>query len=105
MEPFLFTCNGSVVGKAGSVEELAEEMSRLSSSYGECIQEQLSRGNISKWLKYMGDDSLASLLGNERDIYHAVEVIREFRGARFLKVLPPYVVTVSPSPRGEQYPI
>lgn len=58
-EVFYFKSYGKVIGSAGSVKELIEEMRRLEYVDPAALRYHLAEGHIVRWLKSLGESELA----------------------------------------------
>ena len=74
-EPFYFKSFDKVIGVAHDVSELASEFKRLLNSNEEALKYHLREGHIVQWLRYIGEDELASKLHGITDPNKALEIM------------------------------
>ena len=68
LEPFYFMSYDRVIGVARNVNDLREELARLSEENPEALEYHIKQGQIASWLNYANEKELAEeLKGYARD--------------------------------------
>ncbi len=76
-EPFLFKSYERIIGIAHDVNELKNELERLSKVDPDAVNYHLKEKHIVNWLNYIGETELAKKLENVKDIKEAIAILEE----------------------------
>ncbi|MGC8566320.1 MAG: hypothetical protein ACP5I6_03995 [Caldisphaera sp.] len=74
-EPFLFKSFDKVIGIAHNLNELKNEMERLSNLDPSAVNYHLKEGHIVNWLKYLGEEEIAKKLEGIDNVKEALNVL------------------------------
>jgi len=76
-EPFLFKSYERIIGIAHDVNELKNELERLSKIDPNAVNYHIKEKHIAMWLYYIGENDLAKKFENVKDINQALSLLNE----------------------------
>jgi hypothetical protein len=104
-EPFLFKSYERIIGIAHDVNELKNELERLSKIDPNAVNYHIKERHIAMWLYYIGENDLAKKFENVKDINQALSLLNEEKRSVHEQTPPKENTTIEQSkPESQQKP-
>jgi hypothetical protein len=104
-EPFLFKSYERIIGIAHDVNELKNELERLSKIDPNAVNYHIKEKHIAEWLYYIGENELAKKFENVKDVNEALSLLNEGKKPVHEEILSKESTTAEqPKPESQQKP-